>query len=332
MRQFSAGLGTQMGVLLVIDVLFVIGLSLSNRVFLTPANLLAVGVAMASNVLAAMGSTLVLLTGGFDLSIGSTYGLAGIITAHALLLGVPVWPALGLGLLTGLLVGLINGLIITKIEINPFIATMGTMTIGRGLINILTKGYSISGLPPAFMRLIDAKILGLPPSVVVMLLAFLITDQLLRRWRPARQLYYIGGSPNYARLIGINVAGMVIAAYVISGGLAAIGGLLFTMRTGAASQQAGTGLEMMALLAPFLGGVGFGGEGTAFGAFLGATLIALIVNAIQLFGLPVLWQNVITGSFLIVAALIGMSRVRRASRQQRRARGQLEAESGPAPR
>jgi ribose transport system permease protein len=317
---FLSWITTQVGVLAGIDALFVLVLSIASPVFLTFDNLLAVGVAMSGNVLASMGQTLVLLSGGFDLSVGSSYGLAGVITAHALLLGLPLWPAIFSGILAGALLGLLNGLIVTKIEINPFIATLGTMTVGRGIINILTRGYSISGLPESFMNLLDARILGLPPSFVVMLLVFLGTDLLLRYWRPARQLYYIGGSDDYARLIGIDVDRTRIVAYLISGVLGALGGLLFTARTGAASQQAGIGLEMMALVAPFLGGVGFGGEGSALGAFLGAILIALVVNAIQLLGIAVLWQNVVIGLFLIGAALIGMTKVRRMSGRYQRER------------
>jgi ribose transport system permease protein len=310
-----ASASAQVVALAVINLLFAVFLSISSPIFLTSANLIAVGVAMASNVLASMGSTLVLLTGGFDLSIGSTYGLAGVIMAHALLRGVPVGPSMLLGLLVGVTIGLVNGLIVTKLEINPFIATLGTMTVGRGFINVLTQGYSVSGLPESFMRLVNAVILGLPPSFVFMVLAFVATDLLLRYWRPARQLYYIGGSANSARLVGVNVSRVQIAAYVISGTLAALGGLLFTTRTGAAHQMAGVGLEMKALVAPFLGGVGFGGQGSALGAFLGATLLALVFNAIQLLDIAVLWQDVVTGAFLISAALVGLAGVRRASRR-----------------
>jgi len=325
-RALEPVLGAQVGALAVLDAIGAIALGMATPVFFTGANVIAMGVAMSGNVLASMGSTVALLTGGFDLSIGSAYGLAGVIAARAMLAGVPVWPALGLGLLTGTLIGFINGLIVTKLEINPFIATMGTMTVGRGLINIMTKGYSISGLPPAFMKLVTARILGLPPSFVIMLLAFVLTDLLLRFWRPMRQLYYIGGSPAYARLVGINVDRVRTLAFMFSGTLAALGGLLFTLRTGAASQQAGTGMEMMAIVAPFLGGVGFGGEGSALGAFLGSMLIALVVNAIQLLGVAVLWQNVVIGTFLIAAALIGMARFQRASQRIQRERRKKEGE------
>jgi ribose transport system permease protein len=266
---------------------------------------------MSGSAIAAMGSTLVLLTGGFDLSIGSTYGLAGVVATLTMRSGTPVPLALLLGLLTGALFGLINGLLVAKVQINPFIATMGTMTIGRGIINILTRGYSISGLPDSFMQLVHARVLGLPPSFVAMVVVVVATDLLLRFWRPARQIYYVGGSPPYARLIGIRVDRVRILAYVLSGSLAALGGLLFAMRTGAGSQQAGIGLELTALVAPFLGGVGFGGVGTAVGAFLGTLLIALVFNAVQLLGVAVLWQDIIVGVFLIVAALVGMMRLQR---------------------
>jgi ribose/xylose/arabinose/galactoside ABC-type transport system permease subunit len=312
--------GGQTGVLFGIDALMMVALTIAAPVFLTPANLLAVGVAMAGNVLASVGSSLVLLTGGFDLSIGSTYGLSGIVVSHALLGGIPVVPSILLALASGVGVGAVNGLIITKLRVNPFITTLGTMTVCRGLVNILTHGYSISGLPDSFTRLIGLKILGLPPSVFVMILVAVAADLLMRWWRPARQLYYIGGSPSYARLIGIKVERVTIAAYMLSGLTAAAGGLLFTMRTGAGSQQAGIGLEMLALIAPFLGGVGFGGQGTILAAFLGATLLGLIFNGIQLLGIPVLFQNVITGAFLIGAALIGMARVRRMAQAQARGR------------
>lgn len=325
-KKALAFFSTQVGVLAILDLIVAIAIGMTSPIFFTWANIVAMGVAMAGNVLASMGSTIVLLTGCFDLSVGSSYGLAGTITATALLRGVPLWPALFLGLSTGMLMGFLNGLIVTKLEINPFIATIGTMTVGRGLINILTRGYSISGLPPEFMRLVHAKILGLPPSFVFMLVAFLFTDLLLRFWRPMRQVYYVGGNPIYARLVGINVNRIRILAFIFSGAMAALGGLLFTARTGAASQQAGIGLEMMALVAPFLGGVGFGGEGSALGAFLGALLIGLITNAIQLLGIAVLWQNVIIGTFLIVAALVGISRVQQASRLVRRERRKKEGE------
>jgi ribose transport system permease protein len=153
-----------------------------------------------------------------------------------------------------------------------------------------------------------------------MLLAAAAADLLLRWWRPARQLYYVGGSAGYARLIGISVDRVTVVAYALSGFAAAVGGLLFTMRTGAGSQQAGIGLEMLALIAPFLGGVGFGGQGSILGAFLGAVLLGLIFNAIQLLGIAARYQTVITGAFLITAALIGVARVRRMNEARLRER------------
>jgi ribose transport system permease protein len=309
-RRLVAFSGGQTGVLFGIDLAVMIALTIAAPVFISSANLLALGVAMSACAIAAIGSSMVLLTGGFDLSIGSVYGLSGIVVSHALLGGIPVIPAMILALLSGLAVGALNGLIITKLRVNPFIATLGTMTICRGFVNILTRGYSISGLPDAFTNLIGLEILGLPPSVFIMIILVVASDLIMRWWRPARQLYYIGGSSTYARLIGVKVDRVIIAVYMVSGLTAAVGGLLFTMRTGAGSQQAGSGLEMLALIAPFLGGVGFGGQGTILAAFLGAALLGLIFNAIQLLGIPVLFQNVITGAFLIGAALVGMARVR----------------------
>jgi ribose transport system permease protein len=309
-RGFVKLFGGQTGILFGIDLAVMIALTIVAPVFFSGANMFALGVAMSACAIGAIGSSLVLLTGGFDMSIGSVYGLAGIVLSHALLGGIPVIPSMILGLLTGLGVGAVNGFIITKLRVNPFITTLGTMTICRGFVNILTRGYSLSGLPDAFTNLVGLKILGLAPSIAIMIFLVVAADLLMRYWRPARQLYYIGGSPVYARLTGVKVNRVTVIVYMVSGFMAAVGGILFTMRTGAGSQQAGNGLEMLCLIAPFLGGVGFGGQGTILAAFLGALLLGLIFNGIQLTGLPVLFQSVITGAFLIGAALVGMARVR----------------------
>jgi ribose transport system permease protein len=323
-------LGTQEGVVLIIDVLLAVALTFASPVFLTADNLLAGGVAMAAHAITSMGTTLVLLTGGIDLSVGSSFGLAGVIMAQAMCQGVPVWAAAVIGILVGVVIGWINGVVITKLEINPFIATMGTMTMARGLVNVLTVSRSIR-LPATCAHLVNTLIFGLPPSFVIMVVSVVVADLLLRYWRPARQFFYIGGSREDARLIGINVDRLQILAYVLSGALAALSGLLFTLRSGAAHQQAGIELNMKVILSPYLGGVGFMGGGSAFGAFLGALLLGLIFNAIQLLGIAVLWQNVLVGALLLAAALVGIFRMRREMVRSRRERRLSRREGGMAP-
>jgi len=312
-------LGTQEGVVLIINVLLALALALASPVFLTRDNLLAGGVAMAAHAITSMGTTLVLLTGGIDLSVGSSFGLAGVIMAETMCRGVPFWAAAALGIMVGVIIGWINGVVITKLEINPFIATMGTMTMARGLVNVMTQSRSIR-LPADCAYLVNTLIFGLPPSFVLMIASVVVTDLLLRYWRPARQFFYIGGSREHARLIGINVDRLQILAYVLSGALAALSGLLFTLRSGSAHQQAGIELNMKVILSPYLGGVGFMGGGSAFGAFLGALLLGLIFNAIQLLGIAVLWQNVLVGVLLLGAALVGIFRMRREMQRSRRER------------
>jgi len=324
---FLRWLGTQEGVVLLINLGLAIALTLATPVFLTWDNMLAAGVAMAAMVITSMGTTLVLLTGGLDLSVGSSFGLAGVMMATVLLRGVPLWVGILVGVLVGVAIGWINGIIITKLEIDPFIATMGTMTMFRGVINVMTKNRSIRP-PAAYAGMVHAKILGLPPSFVLMIVAVVVTDLLLRYWRPARQFFYLGGSRDHARLIGINVDRLQILAYVISGGLAALSGVLFVMRSGSAHQGAGIELNMKVILAPFLGGVGFGAGGSGLGAFLGATMLGIIINAIQLLGVAVLWQNVLIGTLLIGAALIGVLRMRREMRRSRRERRERRKQTG----
>lgn len=314
-------LGTQEGVVLILDVLLAVALTFASPVFLTRDNLLAGGVAMAAHAITSMGTTLVLLTGGIDLSVGSSFGLAGVIMAQALCRGVPFWAAAVMGIMVGVIIGWINGVVITKLEINPFIATMGTMTMARGLVNVMTQSRSIR-LPPTCAHLVNTMIFGVPPSFVIMIAAVVVADLLLRYWRPARQFFYIGGSREHARLIGIRVDRLQILAYVLSGALAALSGLLFTLRSGSAHQQAGIELNMKVILSPYLGGVGFMGGGSAFGAFLGALLLGLIFNAIQLLGIAVLWQNVLVGVLLLGAALVGIFRMRREMQRSRRERRQ----------
>jgi ribose transport system permease protein len=312
-------LGTQEGVVLIINALLAVALTLASPVFLTRDNLLAGGVAMAAHAITSMGTTLVLLTGGIDLSVGSSFGLAGVIMARVLNGGAPFWVAVVAGIMVGVVIGWINGVVITKLEINPFIATMGTMTMARGLVNVMTQSRSIR-LPATFAHVVNTLIFGVPPSFVVMIVSVVVADLLLRYWRPARQFFYIGGSRQHARLIGISVDRLQILAYVLSGALAALSGLLFTLRSGSAHQQAGIELNMKVILSPYLGGVGFMGGGSAFGAFLGALLLGLIFNAIQLLGIAVLWQNVLVGALLLGAALVGIFRMRREMQRSRRER------------
>lgn len=326
-RRFLRWLGTQEGVVLIINLVLAIALSLATPVFLTRDNMLAAGVAMAAMVITSMGTTLVQITGGIDLSVGSSFGLAGVMMATVLLRGAPLWLGILVGVLVGVAIGWINGMVITKLEIDPFIATMGTMTMFRGLINVMTQSRSIRP-PAAYAGMVHATILGLPPSFFLMIVAVVVTDLLLRYWRPARQFYYIGGSRDHARLIGINVDRLQVLAYIISGGLAALCGVLFVMRSGSAHQGAGVELNMKVILAPFLGGVGFGAGGSGLGAFLGATMLGIIINAIQLLGVAVLWQNVLIGALLIGAALIGVFRMRREMRRSRRERRERRKQSG----
>ncbi len=282
-----------------------IALSLASPYFLTGANLLALLLGLSVEGILACGMTLIIITGGIDLSIGSNVALTGAVTAFCVRAGLPIVVAILAGLITGILVGFINGIMHAKLRINAFIITLGMMNIARGLTLITVGGLNIANLPDTFTVLGQGKIIGIQYPIIVMLVLIIIGDILLRRSRFFRQNYYLGNNEKAAALSGINVSKTKIINFVICGGLGAIAGILMTSRLGAATATAGNNLEMKVITAVILGGASLsGGAGSIFGAFLGALLVGLIYNGLNLLGVDVNWQTFILGIVLLMSVVI----------------------------
>lgn len=291
----------------------------ASAVFLGWANLSAILLAVSLQAIIAIGMTVLLVSGGFDLSVGATAGLAGAAAALVLTRVCPTLPgpavvgvllAIVVALATGGAVGTANGLIVSRVGINPFITTLGMMQIVRGLLLLVTEAKNISDLPAAF-TVIGQGGLVLPAGagrvqfpILISLVLVAAGDQLLRRSRFFRQNYYIGGNEKAAVLSGIRVDRIKVFNYALTGLLAAVAGVIMTARLGSASVTAGLGLELQVITAVIIGGASLqGGEGTVLGAFLGSILMAIIISALTLLGINPNAQELIIGATLLLAVL-----------------------------
>jgi ribose transport system permease protein len=277
----------------------------TTPIFMTFGNWSALLLQVSVECVVAIGMTILLVSGGFDLSVGSTFALAGAVTAMTIVSGLPPAIAFFIGLGTGAAIGFLNGFIIAKIGINPFVTTLAMMSIVRGLLLVITRGRNISGLPESFRVLGQGKIYGVQNPIWIALLMVLIGDILLRKSRFFRQNYYLGGNERAAVLSGIKVDRLKIFNYALTGALAAFAGILMTARLGAASVTAGTGLELKVISAVIIGGASLkGGEGTILGSFLGSLLMGILVGALTILGVDVYWNTLVIGATLLLAVLI----------------------------
>jgi ribose transport system permease protein len=277
----------------------------TTPIFMTFANWSALLLQVSVECIVAIGMTILLASGGFDLSVGSTFALAGAVTAMAIVSGVVPPIAFFLGLGTGAVIGFLNGFIIARIGINPFVTTLAMMSMVRGLLLVITRGRNISGLPESFRVLGQGSLYGIQNPIWIALLMVLIGDILLRKSRFFRQNYYIGGNERAAVLSGIRVERLKIFNYAFTGVLAAFAGILMTARLGAASVTAGTGLELKVISAVIIGGASLkGGEGTILGSFLGSLLMCILVGALTILGVDVYWNTLVIGATLLLAVLI----------------------------
>lgn len=280
-------------------------MTIYTPIFLTFANLSVLFLSLSIAVIIAVGMTNLMVSGGFDMSVGSVLAFSGAIAGIVLRSGGPVIVAVLVGILIGGLAGLFNGFVVSILGINPFVTTLASLSLFRGLTLIVTRGQNISGLPDAFNALGQKVILGLQMPIWYALILVIVGDILLRKSRFFRQNYYIGGSEKAARLSGIAVDRMKILNYVIVGLLAGFAGVIMTARMGSASVTQGTGLELQVITAVIIGGASLqGGEGTVIGAFLGSLLMTMITNVLTLVGVDVYWQTFVTGATLLIAVLI----------------------------
>ena len=280
-------------------------MSFASPYFLNKANLLALMLGLSLEALIGVAMANLMVSGGFDMSVGSVVAFTGAATAMLMKLGLPIPLAVLAGLCIGAGAGLFNGFTVAVIGINPFVTTLASLSLFRGLTMIITQGKNISPLPAVFNAIGQAKIIGVQSPIWITVIFIILGDIMLRKSRFFRQNYFIGGNEKTARLSGIPVNRMKILNYALTGLFAGLAGIVLTARLGAASVTTGTGLELKVITAVIIGGASLaGGEGTVLGAFFGSLLMNLIVNALTLLGVDVYWQTFVIGATLLVAVLI----------------------------
>jgi ribose/xylose/arabinose/galactoside ABC-type transport system permease subunit len=295
----------QYGLVIVFGVICLI-ISLITPQFLTLSNWTIIVTQVSINALLAFGVTFVIITGGIDLSLGSIVAVAGVTSAMlAHPDSYPVLIPISMGLLAGLLMGAFNGFIITKSKIAPFIVTLGTMTIGRGLALILSDGRPISNLSDSFNYLGSGTILGIPVLILIFILVFALCSIILNKTILGRYIYAVGGNEQAARASGINIDRVKLAVYSISGLLAGLAGILLASRITTGQPNAGAGFELDAIAAVVIGGTSTtGGRGSMTGTLIGVLLIGVINNGLDLLNVTSYYQQVVMGIIIIGAVVL----------------------------
>jgi len=287
--------------------------ALGSEDFLTVSNLLNVALQTSIIAIVAIGMTFTILTAGIDLSVGSVMALSGALAAGlAVRRGWGTYGGIGGSLVAGLFVGAVNGLLVIRGGIPPFVATLAMMTVGRGLTLVYTQGRPIAGIDEAFRFLGTGQVVGLPAPVILLAVMALIAYGVLRYTRFGLYVYATGGDEEIARLAGIPPDLIKLAVYMISGLTAAMGGVLLTARLWSAQPNAASGWELDAIAAPVLGGVSlFGGVGRVGGTLVGAFIIGVLSNGLNLLGIPSYYQQVIKGVVFILAVMLDLLTKRR---------------------
>ncbi|WP_028803552.1 substrate-binding domain-containing protein [Streptomyces sp. 142MFCol3.1] len=286
-------------------IVLVIAMSALSGDFLTTDNLLNIGVQAAVTAILAFGVTFVIVSAGIDLSVGSVAALSATVLAWtATSQGVPVWIAVILAIATGIACGLVNGVLISYGKLPPFIATLAMLSVGRGLSLVISQGSPIA-FPDSVSHLGDTLGGWLPVPVLVMVVMGLITAVILGRTYIGRSMYAIGGNEEAARLSGLRVKKQKLAIYALSGLFAAAAGIVLASRLSSAQPQAAQGYELDAIAAVVIGGASLaGGTGKASGTLIGALILAVLRNGLNLLSVSAFWQQVVIGVVIALAVLL----------------------------
>lgn len=288
----------------------IIFIAINRPVFLTPDNLLNVLRQIAVNAVIAYGMTFVIITGGIELSVGSVVALSGCVTAGMMNYYVmPIPAAIIVGLLAAAIVGLINGMVIAGFKVPPFVITMATQTICRGFAYVFTDGRPIVQLPKSFLQIGRGKVGGeegvLPWPVVIMVVIMILMCLLLYKTKFGRYVFAVGGNEEAARVSGINTRKVKIIAYTLYAVLAGIAGILLASRIDAGQPQVGVAYETDAIAATVIGGTSLsGGIGTMYGTMVGAIIIGVINNGLDLLGVNQYYQMIVKGLIIAFAVVV----------------------------
>ena len=286
-------------------------LTLLNQYFLTRHNITNVLRQASINGILAIGQTFVILTGGIDLSVGSLVAVCGILGAQVVTGDNPQSPALALliGIGAGAGLGVVNGALVARLRVPAFVATLGMLSVARGLTFISNDGMPVPNLADNFLTLGQGFVAGVPVPVVLLGATVLIAWIVLRFTTYGRYVYAVGGNERSARTSGIGTRRVIFSVYVISGALAGLSGLLLAARTTSALPQAGLSYELDAIAAVVIGGTSLtGGVGSVIGTLFGALIIAIISNGLDLMGVSSYYQQVIKGAIIVLAVLLDTSR------------------------
>ncbi|MGN7735970.1 ABC transporter permease [Ensifer sp. 22564] len=293
-------------------------LSVSNPYFLTPGNVSNVLLQTSINGVLAIGMTFVILTRGIDLSVGSVVALAGIVSASfattSATAGIggapyPFYLALAIGILVGVACGTVVGMIVSRFSVPAFVATLGMLSAARGMTLIYGGGKPVPALTPEFRWIGTGSVLGVPMPVILLALVFFASWWVLTRTRFGRYIYAVGGNPHAAKTSGINVTRIRFLVYVISGGLSGLAGMMLSARTGSALPQAGIAYELDAIAAVVIGGTSLsGGVGRVTGTLIGALIIGVMNNGLDLMGIQSYYQQVLKGALIVGAVMLDQKR------------------------
>lgn len=282
----------------------VVFFAIASPYFFAPNNLLNIGAAIAIVGIVAVGETIVILGGGFDLSVGATMAAAGMVVAHLVNQDLPLASAIIGALIVGLLVGVINGAIVSYARINPLITTLGTLAVVRGLGYVVSGGVEVPVDDQRLLTIGAESLLGVPILLWLLVIAFVGFGALMPRSKFGMYTYAIGSNARAAKLAGVPVNRWRVVFYATSGLLAAVGGVLAVARIGTAQPSANTGAELLVITAVILGGASLnGGKGRLLGTFIGLLVLGTLNNGLVLLSVPAYWQQVVQGGVLLAAVL-----------------------------
>jgi len=298
-RQF----GTLVGLFFLIILLWIL-----TPHFLTVSNLLNVAQQTSINAIIAVGVTFVIIAAGIDLSVGSIMAFSGVVLASALEADLPISIALLISLAIGMGCGILNGLFIAFGKLPPFIATLGMMSVARGAALLYTQGRPISGFGEDFRSLATGEFLGIPAPVIIMIIVYIVAHFILNKTKIGRYTYAIGGNEEAAILSGINVKFVKTVIYGFSGMLCGLAAIILTARLNSAQPIAGIMYELDAIAATVIGGTSLmGGEGRIVGTLIGALIMGVLRNGLNLLDISSFVQQIVIGSVIILAVLIDMA-------------------------
>lgn len=296
--------------------LMVVALSVASDSFLTVDNGMNVLRQTSINLCLSIGMTMIILSGGIDLSVGSVLAFSGAVTAGLLKNGIAlqrfdvliefsVFGAIAAGLVVGSLLGLFNGFVITRFKLPPFVATLAMLSIARGLTMLWTGGFPITGLGEKFGFIGTGYVFGVPMPVWISAALVAVFVLVTKRTRFGRYLYAVGGNERTAMLSGLNVKRIKLLVYTLGGGLSAVAGLLVTARLDSATPNAGFTYELDSIAAVVIGGTSLsGGRGSIFGTVLGCLIIGVLNNGLVLLNVSPFWQQIIKGLVILTAVAI----------------------------